>query len=118
MPGIKGGVIVSRKIHVLEHGVEEGNFIMYSFTMPTPGENDYKRSIAYFRTLFKPRGSNLNSMTDRRTMMAFTDEQIHDIDRNFSMPRMELKDIFDFFREIGWDYKKRKYITGERPLKA
>lgn len=83
----------------------------YTFVLPLPLGAGY-RHVMSFNAFF--RGVSGRNMTERRLFVARTPDELTRGDQESIHDPQACQDIFDFYRVIGYDHRKRRYTTGER----
>lgn len=83
----------------------------YTFPLPVALGAGYPQVLsfnAFFRSIA---GRN---MTERRLFVARTPDELTRFDKESIHDPRACQDIFDFYRVIGYDHRKRRYASGER----
>lgn len=105
-------------IHVIEtifgKTAREDQKRYYTFPLPLPLGAGYRQVIS-FNAFF--RGLIGRNMTERRLFVARMPDELTRFDKESIHDPIACQDIFDFYRVIGYDHRKRRYTTGERIAK-
>ena len=96
----------------------------YSFPVPQYGDVPNKiDGVGFYRTVtsmngfFHASGPHYRNWTDKRLFsLKHQEEMKYEMERDESLKDsiIPLSSLFGFYRHIGYDYKAKKYTTGEK----
>ena len=88
----------------------------YTFRHPWPTEEGFYRSAVSINAFFFTRKSTTPHTTNKRTFsLARPDEYRYD--EIIENSQQHFDSVFEFYKHIGYDYKKRKYSDPEEKMK-
>lgn len=88
----------------------------YSFPLPVPQHSSYRQALSFNAFFYRVRSPK--NWTENRLFIARRPDEMTELDQAEIHDPLACADIFAFYRVIGYDPKRRRYVTGERIRKS